>query len=147
MKKSILIVIILAAVSLTGLERGVFRERSASQIPQVNGSDDALLAAFENRQSNIQIQGSGEVAHILPDDNFKSRHQRFILNVASGQTLLIAHNIDLAKRIESIELGDHVEFYGEYEWNPKGGVIHWTHHDPKGSHVSGWIKHQGQIYQ
>ena len=35
----------------------------------------------------------------LPDDNKGTRHQRFILKLSSGQTLLVAHNIDLADKI------------------------------------------------
>ena len=49
--------------------------------------------------------------------------------------------------IASLRKGDSVEFYGEYEWNAKGGVVHWTHHDPKGSHVGGWLKQGGRTYQ
>jgi len=60
---------------------------------------------------------------------------------------LISHNIDLAPRIDLLEVGDEVEFFGEYEWNAKGGTIHWTHHDPKGRHEAGWLKHEGHIYQ
>ena len=67
--------------------------------------------------------------------------------LGSGETVLLSHNIDLAPRIESLKKGDTVEFYGEYEWNEKGGVIHWTHNDPDGSHVAGWIKHQGKTYE
>ena len=95
----------------------------------------------------MQIQGGGIVIEILPDDNEGSRHQRFILRLATGQTLLIAHNIDLAQKIDNLKLGDTVEFYGEYEWNSEGGVVHWTHHDPQGGHLAGWLKYNGQTYQ
>lgn len=114
--------------------------------PALSG-DSVLEEAFEQRQSDLQVQGSGEVVKILADDNDGSRHQRFILRLNSGQTLLIAHNFDLAPRISSLNRGDTVEFYGEYEWNSEGGVVHWTHHDPQGVHVSGWLKHNRKTYQ
>jgi cold shock CspA family protein len=98
-------------------------------------------------QSGAQMGGEGVVVRVLADDNDGSRHQRFILRLASGQTLLIAHNIDIANRIEALSSGDRVEFYGQYESNPEGGVIHWTHHDPDGNHVAGWLKHNGTVYQ
>jgi hypothetical protein len=60
---------------------------------------------------------------------------------------LIAHNIDLAPRIISLEAGDEVGFFGEYEWNDKGGTIHWTHRDPNRHHIAGWLKHEGRIFQ
>jgi hypothetical protein len=94
-----------------------------------------------------QAKGQGTVIRILADDNNGSRHQRFILELAGGRTLLVAHNIDLAPRIASIKPGDAVEFFGEFESNPQGGVIHWTHHDPNGNHVDGWLRHQGRTYQ
>ncbi|RPA63143.1 DUF3465 domain-containing protein [Shewanella frigidimarina] len=111
------------------------------------GSDSALQNAIDNKQSNLQIGGSGYVVKILFDDLKGSRHQRFILKIASGNTLLVAHNIDLAPRIENLNVGDTVEFYGVYEFNNKGGVIHWTHHDPRGQHPGGWLKHNGSVYQ
>ncbi|WP_373707151.1 DUF3465 domain-containing protein, partial [Neisseria dentiae] len=99
------------------------------------------------KQSNIQVEGSGVVVKTLPDDNKGSRHQRFILKLAGGQTLLVAHNIDLAQKIKGLKKGDTVEFYGEYEWSQQGGVIHWTHHDPQGRRADGWLKHNGVTYQ
>ena len=107
----------------------------------------SIKSAYENHQSDVQVKGSGTVVRILNDDNKGSRHQTFILKLSSGQTILIAHNIDLAPRINSISKGDQVQFYGEYEWNKKGGVVHWTHHDPKGHHTGGWLKHNGSTYQ
>jgi len=109
--------------------------------------DAALGQAFKNRTSNLQVEGEGTVTKLLSDDNKGSRHQRFVLRLRSGQTLLIAHNVDLASRIPSLAEGDTVQFSGEYEWNSQGGVIHWTHRDPKGRHVAGWLKHKGRTYQ
>jgi hypothetical protein len=84
---------------------------------------------------------------MLADDLDGSRHQRFIVSLASGQTVLIAHNIDLAPRVDGLQTGDYLRFYGEYVWNAEGGKVHWTHHDPKGRHVTGWLKHNGRTYQ
>ena len=103
--------------------------------------------AYQHHLSNLQVQSSGTVVHILPDDTKGSQHQRFILKLSTGQTILIAHNIDLAPKINGLHKGHTVEFYGEYEWNSKGGVVHWTHHDPSGRHVNGWLKYKGKIYQ
>ena len=103
--------------------------------------------AFERKQSNLQVRASGQVVAVLADDNEGSRHQKFILKLNNGQTVLVAHNIDLAPRIANIAKGDTVEFFGEYEYSDKGGVIHWTHHDPANKHVGGWLKHQGRTYQ
>ena len=113
----------------------------------ISTSDISLKNAFENNQSNIQVGGSGAVIKILPDDTQGSRHQKFIIKLNSGQTLLIAHNIDIAQRINNLSIGDHISFYGEYEWNSKGGIVHWTHHDPSGRHEGGWLKHRGVLFQ
>lgn len=77
------------------------------------------------------------MTRLLADDNDGSRHQRFILKVKSGHTLLVAHNIDLAARIDGLAVGDDIAFYGEYYYNEQGGGVHWTHHDPNKRHVDG----------
>jgi hypothetical protein len=87
------------------------------------------------------------VSRVLPDDLNGRRHQRFVLRLASGRTLLVAHNIDIAPRIQGLMEGDSVRFKGEYVWNEEGGVIHWTHHDPQGRHVAGWVKHNGKTFK
>jgi len=110
-------------------------------------SDIALENAFKSKQSDIQVGGSGKVIKILPDDTQGRRHQKFILKLNSGQTILIAHNIDISQRISALDIGDHINFYGEYDWNSKGGVVHWTHQDPGGVHEGGWLNHGGKIYQ
>ncbi|EPE2280241.1 DUF3465 domain-containing protein [Vibrio cholerae] len=113
----------------------------------LHANDAVLQQAYKSQQSDIQVQGFGQVVKVLPDDNDGSKHQKFILKLNSGQTLLVAHNIDLAPRIPNLKVGGSVEFYGEYEWNKKGGVLHWTHKDPQNRHAHGWLKHNGQVYE
>ncbi|WP_180108309.1 DUF3465 domain-containing protein [Acinetobacter sp. YH12085] len=110
-------------------------------------AEDVIAHAFKNKLGNVQVEGTGRVKAVLRDDNEGSRHQKFILTLNNGQTLLVAHNIDLAPRIDNLQKGDIVQFYGEYEYSDKGGVMHWTHHDPNGRHQDGWLKHQGKTYQ
>lgn len=122
---------------------------------QVNSPDDAASSVDRNAEpgsyseyaSGEQVEGQGVVVRILPDDTDGSRHQRFILRLATGRTLLVAHNIDLAPRVPSLEEGDTVAFYGEFEPNSKGGVVHWTHDDPDDRHPAGWLKFDGKVYQ
>ncbi|MEI6726032.1 MAG: DUF3465 domain-containing protein [Actinomycetes bacterium] len=109
--------------------------------------DAALAAASRDHAHDRRVQGSGVVIRVLPDDTEGGRHQRFILRLASGQTLLVAHNIDIAPRVPDLKVGDTVAFEGAYEWNAEGGTIHWTHHDPGGSHVPGWLRRDGQTYE
>jgi hypothetical protein len=89
--------------------------------------------------------------HYIPGYVWHITHRcpkkEFLLRLSSGQTILISHSIDLAHRVDALREGDTVEFFGEYEWNSKGGVVHWTHHDPEGRHKVGWLKHNGSIYQ
>ena len=107
----------------------------------------SIEKAFKDKESDLQVGTEGTVSRILPDDNEGSRHQRFILELYSGHTVLISHNIDLAPRIDGLKVGDRVSVYGEYEWNPQGGVIHWTHHDPASRHEGGWIERNGVRYE
>ena len=145
MKKRLLILVItIAACVGYDQHRSWLSEARAAETAQ---NDSVLTSAFKNHVSKIQVLGRGLVTKVLPDDNDGSRHQRFIVRLGSGQTILIAHNIDIAPRISLLSAGDILEFNGEYEWNPKGGVVHWTHRDPTGRHPAGWLKHNGKTYQ
>jgi hypothetical protein len=115
--------------------------------PPSAGEGAAVLAqAYQQHKSNVLAQGEGVVVRILRDDTQGARHQRFLLRLESGQTVLIAHNIDVAPRVEEIEAGDRVAFRGEYEWNEQGGVIHWTHRTEGSAHADGWLEHAGRRY-
>jgi hypothetical protein len=66
--------------------------------------DQRLAHAFAEHESDFQVEGAGTVTRLLSDDNGGSRHQRFIVALKTGQTLLIAHNIDLAHELSHSKL-------------------------------------------
>lgn len=156
-KKKWVAVLLLVLVSVYGMwnsggsapsEQAVFETAGAGKVQsRPLGGADVLRRAFEERKSDVQVEGEGRVVKTLPDDLKGSRHQRFILQLSDGQTLLVAHNIDLAPKIKTLKKGDTVAFYGEYEWSGRGGVLHWTHHDPAGRHPDGWLRHNGVLYK
>ncbi|MDA0999295.1 MAG: DUF3465 domain-containing protein [bacterium] len=102
--------------------------------------------AFVQRQSRVWLRARGEVIRVLKDDLKGSRHQRFIVRLADGLTVLVSHNIDLAARVP-VRLGDGVEVFGRYEWSRKGGTIHWTHRGTRGEKPGGWIRHRGALFR
>ncbi|MHB8868829.1 MAG: DUF3465 domain-containing protein [Thermoleophilia bacterium] len=89
-----------------------------SESTTANGDDSSFARAFADKAVDRELEGQGIVSKLLTDDTDGARHQRFI-----------------------------VTFKGEYEWNAQGGVMHWIHHDPSGSHAPGWIRHDGRMYQ
>jgi len=142
MKKALLVVLVLMGAYYA------LEQRAPTGQPASNAVAETRQAqASEQWRSGQQVRGQGTVSRILSDDNDGSRHQRFILRLSSGRTLLIAHSIDLAPRVSSLRTGDTVSFSGEYQQNDKGGVIHWTHHDPQGRHAAGWLEHNGRRYE
>lgn len=139
-------------IALLLLPAGLVCSQQSATVPQSAGfrildkNDRKLAWAYENKISGFRVTCSGVVVNKLPDDLADIRHQRFIIKLESGQTLLIVHNIDLAKRVKPLRFGDKVRVRGEYIWNDKGGLIHYTHRDPTGILPSGWIRRKGVIY-
>jgi hypothetical protein len=141
LKRGTILILLLLLLLLTNL----YNKESGQ--PQNETASFQVEQAFTNHSNDIQVQGSGTVVKILADDLQGSKHQRFIVKVSENQTILISHNIDIAPRIDVLSTGEHLSFSGEYVWNKKGGLVHWTHHDPAKRHPDGWLKYQGRIYQ
>lgn len=112
--------------------------------PQQRSSE--LQVAWEQRLSKVWVTTQATVIKNLPDDRDGSRHQRFLINAGTGQSVLVAHNIDLAERAP-VQRGDSLKIRGRYEWNERGGVIHWTHHDPSGRIEGGWLEVSGERFR
>lgn len=141
-----LAILLIVAVGRQYLESPTGTDPEQSTGSSQNSGNLTIEDAVQRKLSGRMLQADGTVSRSLPDDDEGSRHQRFILKLASGHTVLVAHNIDLAKRVP-LGPGDKITVYGQFEWNDKGGVLHWTHHDPSNRHEWGWIDHRGQRYQ
>lgn len=128
---------------------GLHSPANASTKPVPATDQQAVLARIRASKDDTEAKFwavlSGKVVKNLKDDNEGDQHQKFLLEVASDITLLVAHNIDLAPRAP-VTPGDRVTLRGEYVWNNRGGVLHWTHHDPKGRREGGWIEVNGKRY-
>jgi hypothetical protein len=109
--------------------------------------DAAIVADFQNHQSNVEVTAEGTVVRLLSDRTSSTgTHEQFIIKLSSGDiTIEVEHNISIAARVP-VALGDHVIVHGEYVWNAQGGLIHFTHHDPKGTHEGGYIQDNGKTY-
>ncbi|MFK7759851.1 MAG: DUF3465 domain-containing protein [Phycisphaerales bacterium] len=112
-------------------------------------SQRALVGLAKAERSGEMVELQARVVKTLPDDNDGSRHQKFIIAIdytpSTTDSVLVAHNIDLAPRVP-LEEGSIIRIFGQYEWNDRGGVLHWTHHDPGGYHEEGWIELDGVRY-
>ena len=109
--------------------------------------DAAIVNDFHNHQSNVEVTADGTVVRLLADRTSSTgTHEQFIVKLSSGDlTVEIEHNISIARRVP-LKDGDHVIVHGEYVWNSQGGLIHFTHHDPQGTHEGGYIQDGGTTY-
>jgi Protein of unknown function (DUF3465) len=150
MKKQLLVLLaIFLALNFTACRgpNSASQLESAPVIASASMDAGAITEAFGAQRNLPLVQGSGVVTRLLKDDTNGSQHQKFLLKVSDNITILIAHNIDLAPRVADIAEGDVVGFKGEYIYTTKGGTVHWTHKDPRGHHESGWLKHNGNVYE
>ena len=106
----------------------------------------SIQRVLDKRDTGTWVDTAGMVIRLLADDHDESRHQRFIIDTGAQQTLLIAHNLDLSERVP-LGIGDRVRVRGVYECNDLGGLIHWTHCDPLGAEVGGYVRFRGRDYR
>jgi len=108
--------------------------------------DNDVLAAQSNRLIKVEVTVTAPVKKMLPEDDVGLPHEKFLIVLSNGSTVLIAHDIKYAP-VVPVHPGDMVRIHGEYIWNAKGGLIHWTHRSDSPRHESGWIEFNGQRYE
>jgi len=125
-----------------GTDQHLYKITESDQLLVIN----KIRAAKDQTDAQFWTKLNGTIIKILKDDLKGSRHQKFLIKIAPDISLLVSHNIDLAQRVP-VNKGDAISLRGRYEWNHRGGLIHWTHHDPKGKKQGGWIQFDGKIYR
>lgn len=144
---SILVLLMLGASVHFGAAQDASPREIRTTGPGISNSDRKLARAFENKLSGFRIRLRSVVVRLLPLHTHGGTRQEFIVALASGQTLLIVHNLEIATRIPHLRLGDRLQISGVYRWNFEGGEIHDTNHDPAGMKPGGWIRRHGMRYQ
>lgn len=72
-------------------------------------------------------------------------HEEFGAQTGAGPVDIV-DNVALAPRVP-VQPGDAIRVRGEMVHDPgRPPVVHWTHHDPAGTHASGFIELRGRMY-
>ena len=114
-------------------------------------SNAAVYDAWRFHRSRVEVTASGAVARVLGAREGRSgAHLGFLLHLAGsegrGLTVRVEDNLDLTGPIPLSE-GEFATVRGEYVYDPRGGLIHYTHRDPRGRHDAGYVQAGGRIYQ
>lgn len=119
---------------------------SAPENEKATASQEAILRAQDAHSRKVELTVAAYVRKILKDDREGLPHERFLIDLNNGSTVLVAHDIAMAPYVP-LHKGDFVMIHGEYIWNERGGVLHWTHHTDTPRHEGGWIDYDGKRYQ
>ncbi|MEO6990055.1 MAG: DUF3465 domain-containing protein [Candidatus Baltobacteraceae bacterium] len=115
-----------------------------------DSGNGAVAAAWQAHRSHVEVTASGSVARVLGTRVGPSgAHEGFLLHLRGaegrGLTIRVEDNVDLTGPIP-LRAGDDVEVHGEYIFDPRGGLVHYTHRDPRGHHPSGYVRVGGRLY-
>ncbi len=109
-------------------------------------NDSEIVRALENRKMVNFIQGANlVVTRILPEDTRGNPHQLWMARLSSGSQVKIIYNLDMGERVP-LKVGDVFSVGGQFLWTNKGGLIHWTHEDPRKNRPDGYVILDGQVY-
>lgn len=104
----------------------------------------AVYDAWRAQRSNVEVTARGSVARLLGIARGPSGlHEGFLLHLSGaaghGLTVRVEDNVDITGEIP-LSAGDQAEVRGEYIYDSRGGLIHYTHHDPRGRHPTGYVR-------
>jgi hypothetical protein len=123
------------------------RTATDAELADGRGFDDTdAIRAQDGHLIKVEITVKAPVKKLLPDDTRGLPHQKFLIELSNGTTVLIAHDTAIAPHVP-LQAGDTPIIRGEYIWNERGGLIHFTHHPARSGHEGGFIYFNGIRYQ
>ncbi len=118
----------------------------ANPAQNIQASQQGILDAQAQHMRKVEVELIAQVIRLLPTDENGLRHQKFLIRLTNGTTVLVANDLSMGQQVP-LNPGDIVEIKGEFIWTRRGGVLHWTHHTDEASHPGGWIRLGNQTYQ
>jgi Protein of unknown function (DUF3465) len=121
---------------------------AACAAPAQSADNAAVCSAYQSGRSHAEVVAGGTVTRVLgTKPGVSSAHEGFLMRLNSNcdVTIRVEANVDFTGQFP-LQTGDAVVVKGEYEYYARGGVIHWTHRDPRGRHEGGYIQTGGKTY-
>lgn len=136
-----------------------FKRSSLAALALALGGCASGAHNLQSAISTCAAQPQGYVEVYIPDarvvrvlgerEGRSGMHEGFLITAPDGsqsvaRAFKVEDNTDITGPIP-LQRGDAVSLLGQFECDDS--VIHWTHHDPRGRHRSGYIEVHGTRYQ
>ena len=118
-------------------------------VPSEQADNGKICGLYASGASDVEVIGQGSVLAILGTRNGPSGvHEGFLLKLTGGCDLMVRveTNVGITGPLP-LHPGETATVKGVFDDDADGGVIHWTHHDPSGRHIAGYVEAGGKIYQ
>jgi hypothetical protein len=103
--------------------------------------------AWQQRLSGVQLSMEGKISRVFSAGETDAGQQKFVLQLAQGQSVTVIHDATLGAAIEGLAVGETIEVSGEYHWTADGGIMRWTHRNPEDNRQAGWVNYKGRLYR
>lgn len=111
-----------------------------------NEDDSEIVRAVVNRRRVDFVEGRGMVViRTLADDTNGLRHQKWVVQLSNGSSMMAVYNLDMCERV-ALKVGDHVAMGGQFVWTNQGALLHWLHYDPRKTRPDGYVEVNGKVY-
>ncbi len=124
----------------------LYNDHNSEMEKQLDGVEH-IEFAYKQQRGGMQVTSLGRIVKILDNQSTPYAAQQILIRLNSGRKLIIKHNIEIAKPVVDLKVGEVLQFSGIYKWNHKGGMILSTHYEAANPKRSGWLMYRDIVYQ